>query len=607
MGIGLIAHWPAAFWLIVPLTVALILFRLYRTRRKEIVTGSLLLWRRLALHQPKTPPKRVIMDRSLLLQAAAMLALVAALAGPVLALGGRRGRGLLLLLDNAPPARAREADGTPLWARVQEKAQEVLRVLKPDDTVFLARSAPQPRLLAADGVRPGQAAALVAAQLPALSGPTAEQAWLFAVDAARHLSGDGPLAAVAVSPREGPASAAGTQAWLGVAPQATLPPNVGIVDFGALSVAREGKAEVQVLVRLRNFSSAAAQGTVRLEGLGNEGGVPAMVQPCSLAPGGEEAVVFSVPREPACPLRIAWARADGTPDALPEDDAIVAAPRLLSRPRVRFHAAVPALEQLYRVALNATFVPPDSAGPADLDVYAGSVPERAPENSRGIMLLSPEAGYRLVFDVSGKTLPWPRVQRDESDPLTRGIADKPGGVFPVPQARELLPTGDFKTLLKDAASQRALVARFVDEKQRPGFLLAFVPGAGFPAGRMLEPELAAVLVRAALLSAGAGEPLEARRAAEIERAGGEPSSLDWRADRDLAAGGGAGVLDERTSASVEHVARAGGQAFDTAALEPLARRQLFDLRPWLIVVAMLLAGMELWLEQRRGAGRKGQA
>ena len=45
--------WPAAFWLVPIVLAVLILLRLYRTRRKEIVTGSLLLWRRLAKQQPK--------------------------------------------------------------------------------------------------------------------------------------------------------------------------------------------------------------------------------------------------------------------------------------------------------------------------------------------------------------------------------------------------------------------------------------------------------------------------------------------------------------------------------------------------------------------------
>ncbi|MGD0090228.1 MAG: hypothetical protein ABSE73_09930 [Planctomycetota bacterium] len=603
----LLLLWPGALWFILPVLGALVLFRLYRGRRREIVTGSLLLWRRLAVLQPRTPPRRVPLDWSLLLQAAALLALVAALAGPVVAWGGGRGRGLLLVLDNAPPARARAADGTTLWQGVQDQAHAILRALQPEDTVFVARTAPQPKLLARTS--PADARSIVDAQLPALSGPAVEQAWLFTADTARSLSTDSRLASGVLSLRAGPVEAHGHAAeraqraaqWWTVPLPRPAPANAGILDFGALPVAREGRAWFQVLVRVKNFSREPVAGSVTLDrppGVMSQ--TPPDVKQCKVDAQAEEAVVFEVPREPAQPLRIRWARAGGELDALPEDDMVVAAPRAggTAAVRVRFHAPVPALERLYRVALGAVFVPPEEAAGADLEVYCGSVPERVPEKARAFLLLAPEAGYRMVFDVSGKELRWPKPQRDEDDPLTKGLVDKPEGLFPVPRACEVLPTGDFKTVLKDAATGRALAARFVAEKQRLGLLLAFVPGAGFPQEKALEPELAALLVRAALEAAGAGDPFQVTRAAELELRSGEPLPLSWRADSDPAAGGG--VLDESVSA----VALAGGPTGPAEGLagldflKPLQRAQACGLSPWLVAAGLLLAGLELWLEQR---------
>jgi len=617
---GLTAAWPAAFWLALPVLLALLLFRLYRTRRKEHVTGSLLLWRRLALLQSKTPPKRVPLDLSLLLQALALLALVAALSGPVLALGGGRGRGLLLVLDNAPPARARGSDGAPLWKLIQQKAREILSALKPEDTVFLARTAPQPKLLAR--VSPPEAAALVDAQLPALSGDTAERDWLFAADTARSLSQDARLAAVVLSLRAPPERGSSLVRWLPVPtvpPASRRPPNVGIVDFGALPIAREGQAWFQVLVRVKNFSAQPVEGSLKLDfKSGAEAAASAEEKPCSLGAQAEQAVVFDIPKARAGAFRIRWSRAGGQADALPEDDLLVAVPRPgKPAPRVRFHAPAPALEKLYRVALGASLVSQEDAGElaqpagelaqpagelaqpaagADLEVYCLSVPDQVPARARGIMLLAPEAGYRMVFDVSGKTLNWPQPQRDEDDPLTKGILDKTAGIFPVPRACEILPTGDFKTLLKDAATGRALAARFVDEKQRFGLLLAFVPGAGFPAEKPLDPELAALLVRAALEAAGAGDPFEVTRAMALERRSGEPLPLDWRPDYESGPGA---VLDEAVSAiALAGNGNAAPEALPGLALQPLKRAQVWDLRPWLIAAGMLLAALELWLEQR---------
>ncbi|HEY3322598.1 MAG TPA: hypothetical protein VGP72_19230 [Planctomycetota bacterium] len=607
---SLIIHHSSFLWLLLPLIAALLWLRYYHTRRQELLTGSLLLWRRLAAQQPATPPKRIVIDRSLILQLLALLCLVAALAAPSLALTRERGRGLLVVIDNGPQARAKGFGGERLWNSVMKSVAEMAGRLRNEDTVFVARSAPFPKLLTPQGLSLNSALDLASAQTPALSGPDAQSIWNFATDAARNLPGGSSRLAVAVvslqrSPIP-PANSTDLARWLCVAPEHALIDNVGIIGFGAVPVAPASlpagteAGTTQVLARVKNFSAKDAAGSVSV--FIGENKEAQEKRDLTLAAGAEQAVVFSVP--PGQAVQLVW---KGPADSLPEDDSVLAMPRAVRAPRVRFHASVPALEQLFRTALNAELVPADapatkgqeprakSQEPAvDLDVYVGSVPQRAPDDSRGILLLAPESGFGFAFDVGSEQLKWPQAQRDEDDPLTSGIGDSPTGIFPVPKACEILRTGDFKSLIKDARTGRTLVARFSDQQNRFGLLMAMVPGAGMPSGRLLEPPLAAILVRAALQAAGSGDPLIATPASVLEQQSGEPLPLNWRPDAEK---NGAGVLDERTSAL--KIGTPSGQ-FDPRVLQPLAQERAIDLRPWLIVVALVLLGWEAFGGRKSG-------
>ena len=57
----------------------------------------------------------------------------------------------------------------------------------------------------------------------------------------------------------------------------------------------------------------------------------------------------------------------------------------------------------------------------------------------------------------------------------------------VRKALEILRTGDFKTLLRDPATGRALALKFRDEKSRPCYVLAFSPGEGLAPERRSSP------------------------------------------------------------------------------------------------------------------------
>src|SRR5207248_1734322 len=117
----------------------------------------------------------------------------------------------------------------------------------------------------------------------------------------------------------------------------------------------------------------------------------------------------------------------------------------------------------------------------------------------------------------------------------------------VPKALEILRTGDFKTLLRDPATGRALALKFRDEKSRPCYVLAFSPGEGLAPERRLEPPLAALLTRMVLEATRAGPPFAVVSAANLEAATAQPLPLDWRPGFDADRKSGSGVLDERTS------------------------------------------------------------
>jgi hypothetical protein len=164
----------------------------------------------------------------------------------------------------------------------------------------------------------------------------------------------------------------------------------------------------------------------------------------------------------------------------------------------------------------------------------------------------------------------------------------------VTSAQEILPTGDFKTLLKDAATGRALVAKFTDDVQaRPGFLFAFVPGASTE--RLIEPDLAAILVRTALQAAGSGEPFSVQHVADLEMRRNSALPQDWKADVATMGDAGAGVLDEKVSAlAVNHSGAATAvQSLDVSALKAVDQGQSLDLRPLLIVVGLICMALEL--------------
>lgn len=608
----LTAAFPTALWLALPAIAVLFLFRLWHSKRKRVHAGSLLIWKRLAALPVSAPPKRVVFDLSLLLQACAVLTLVAALAGPSLAPQNSRAQTILLTLDNGTLSRARNARGVPLFAAIQDKSKALIQRFDSNARIYLARSAPFPTVLNATPLTAAQALDQIGQITPALSGPDSASIWLFATDRARALAPGATAQAAIVSLQSEPAEALRVNAaggansaalWLRADAAERRVDNVAIVEAGSASVDTKQNGGPRVLIRLVNHANQNAAGTVVLETLDASPGNPLEQKQITIDANGTAVVSFRIPRENKNALRISWRSAATTPDALPEDDSVVLAPRPDHAPRIRFHSPQPVLEDLFRIALNAEIVAPseneNAAAATDLDVYVGSVPERLPENSRAALFVAPERGFRSYFDVGEKSFVWPAVQRGDDNPLSVGIAASENSGILIPKAFEILRTGDFATLLRDAATGRALAARFVDEKSRTCYALAFSPGDGLPADRPLDPPLAALLVRMTLEAAHAGPPYARIKAADLETAASQPLPLNWRPGLTADPAIGTGVLDERASNLQGETGSPTPDSEIAAFLSATGNSAVapYDLVPWLIVLGLLLASVEFLIER----------
>jgi hypothetical protein len=598
------------FWLLPVLFAALLALRFFMSRRQELMAGSLLLWRRLAARQPKIRPKRILIDRSLALQMLALSFFVAALSGPTWARHLESGRRVLLVIDNSIPSRAQLNDKTPLYKHIREAAGRVLAELEPQDRVELANVAPLGRLINSRGLSRAEAAAELESITPALSAVTPAQIISFAADKANSLGEGAPLPHIVISLQHAPEGVPESQ-WVCCAPAAPPLPNVAIVEFGALPVATAAGPRTQVLARLNNYTDKPVSGSVSCEILDtpNRSTLDIFNQPLALPPQGSEAAVFALPTTPSCPLRIRWKQADGQADALPEDDVILAVPKKQAVPRIRFHAPAPALEKLWRTALGAEVVNFDSTPdtndmPIDLEVYVRALPENLPENSRALMLLAPESGYRGIFEVGPSLLENPLPQRDKENELTLGMSESAQSSFLPRKAVELRPTGDFESLVIDRTSGRALAASFIADKRRKGYVLAFVPGENFTAERKLEPALAALLTRMALQAAGSGPPFEVRRLADMERQRERAMPSNWAESRETDVSQGLGLLDE--NASRLELGKPANSATVIRNLPPVPHGEKFEIAAWLIAVGLLLCALELWSQRPRAAAGDGK-
>lgn len=597
---------PHALWLF-PIAVALLVFlQLFRSRRREVLAGSLMIWRRVAAKVQAPKRRRIVMDRTFWLQVISLGALAVALAAPAFIASTPPGRSLVLLLDNAPTARMR-VDNKLLWERVVSVAEEQLDGLRPSDRVALITSSPGPRRMD-DGrpLAPKEARDRLKAIRPALTHTETDEAWLFALEIARTLNtGDSTEAAavVAVSNRPAPEDAetnAGAH-WLAVDSEAQ-PANVGICELGSTTIfsADLKEAFAEVLVQVRNFSSKTVKGKVVLESLDSK---RPLENARSLEIGSMEvkSVVFRLEADSSPPIRLIWKNDAGT-DALPEDDTVTAAARKVMPPRLRVHGEAPHLLNLYRLGRGATIVEEASSGACDLEIFVEEVPETVQPSSEAALLLAPRQAFG-PFDVDTEDLDRPIPRRGTEDRLIAGFKDRPEGLgFPIAKARTLSQTGDWRPVIQDSEGH-VLAARFRLRDGRPAFVMGFVPGEGlgWAPKRTFGVVLGTLCLRVLREAQGAAEPYVVRRVAEIEGLKRRPLPLDWRPGLISEGASGSGVLSAK--ASEPETGEPSESTFSLSTFLPASQPVRHPLWPYLVVLAAALMLWE-WAAERRPSMRR---
>lgn len=600
---------PLALWLFPAGVVALLLLQLWQARRRELLVGSLFVWRRVAEKERARPRRRLILDRSFWLQAATLLALALAWANPNWQGHSAPGRSLVVFVDNGPSSRARQVDGKPVWDRVRSAAREFLAGLNADDRVILCTTVPFSRHLPSnEGSTPQRAIEELETVSPGLTTADPEELWRFALEEARLWPGKGNhVRSLVFSPRAAPKEAEDHSLanWVTV-PAGNTADNVALTAFGLKSPFDPGPAEL--LVQVRNFGLTKVSGRVACEA---NGGSPIPTQRVELAPGGVKGVVF-MPGAFDRSFRVSWTSDAGT-DALPEDDQVSIVPRNFGPPRVRWHGAAPHLQDLYRQALGAQELALDAREPADLDVFVESLPPAPAANSNAVLLLAPPSDL-FPFEVQAGTLERPVARLGREHPLTRGLAETATGLdWPIATARAIRPVGDMHILAQDQKGN-LLAGRFllrsaqtVRPLQKPeamgeepaGYVFAFVPGEGLnwaPERKFDSPGLATVLLRLLREACGAERPFNLQNAEQLERLAGKPLPLDWRPAFDEKNRAGQGVLNARASAVP--AATSSTAPVNTGTLAPAATPERHPLWWLFVLLAVVLILVEVRVETR---------
>ncbi len=606
--------------LLIPAAVAVLIFlQLLRARRREVLAGSLMIWRKVAaqIHAPRR--RRIVLDRTFWLQVAVLSAIVLALSDPSLTLTQNPGRNLVVMLDNDTTARARDTQDQPLWRFIVDRAKQHLAELNAADRVALCLSCPDPRRVdGSGGLNPQEAIKALENFGPALHPTPAAQAWLFARETGRTFgSNEGSSASVLVlSTRAAPVSANDSRhaRWEVVGPGGACR-NVALCEFGSTVLTNDSQdgSDVEVFVQIRNFSSEVVKGSVLLESLKQE---PASrkEEAREIPPKGMVGITFRLAsrREAAeqhggriaLPvLRISWRSPSGA-DALPEDDLVIVSPRNVGKPRIRMHGQAEPLRILYQTAEKADFLEPIKDDECDLEIHVEEMPGGVSGKAKAVLLLAPLSAFG-PFEVGDELLDHPLARRGTDDPLITGFIDREEGLeFRIEKARTLKQIGDWRPLILDKENH-VLAARFELQDGRPGFVCAFVPGVGkgWREEQDLGLALSTFLLRILREAQGAGEPYAVTRAGDIERKRGQALPLDWRPSIDNKTvqdqTEGAGVLDAEASALA--FGQPSSEALKQTAILPVVQPVRHPLWPYLVLLALLLLLLE---ERSEGTPRR---
>ena len=368
----------AALLLVACVVVAVLLAYLIRPRRRRIVVGSNLIWRRVGAGSgaPREPWRWLL---SLLLAMAIGLAIALALARPEVAALAGHARRIVLIMDTAPTMAARTRDGGSRWRHALLRAQRIVQGAGPGSAFAVLDTmgqAPSPEFVDA-----GEALDRLARLEPAPAG-TARMPWLPPDDPTAHWRHELVLITDGVAPLE---IAAGAQ----VQSVFEAADNAAILSFEALAEQRD-PTRYQALAQVLNASTADRRVVLELSGenrvlVSRELEVPAGQ---SVYPG------YDVSAFAAGTLRARVRLAD---DALPADDlAYTVVPPHAPRRVMLVSAGNRWLEQVLELlpGILPTVVTPDDYAAmtdqeqaADLFIFDGFVPSVPPRS--GALLFGP--------------------------------------------------------------------------------------------------------------------------------------------------------------------------------------------------------------------------
>lgn len=233
---------PLALWLFPAGVIALLLLQLWQARRRELLVGSLLVWRRVMKKERAKPRRRLVLDRSFWLQAATLLLVALAWSNPTWTGRSAPGRRFVVVVDNGSSARFRTADGTLTWDGVQASVQQFLQELNDADRVILCTTVPLSKALPDDdGVPVDRAMQQLSAMSPGLTPHAPADLWRLARNTAR-LWGEraavepGDVRALVFSAQAAPGEGSGHDGahWIAAPPAAPVN-NVGLTARGATS------------------------------------------------------------------------------------------------------------------------------------------------------------------------------------------------------------------------------------------------------------------------------------------------------------------------------------------------------------------------------------
>jgi hypothetical protein len=412
---------------------ALILLYFLKLKRRETLISSTLLWKRAIQDlRVNAPFQRIRRNLLLLLQLLALVAVLAALGGPVLSLTAGPARRYVLLMDHSVSMNAREKDGTRLelacqqarhfidslrdrnFFSLQDNSDQAMIIAFDDHARVMCNfTSDKPQLFAAmEGVKPTDGGSALS-EAVAMAQAFAQSA----ADEAGNQNVRNPTRLIVLSDgriRDLDQIGLGTDEWeyhrIGEANR-----NIAVVALQARR-SYENPDMLNVYARLANYGSESITADVQLSIDGNVKSIRPVTLPAAnrqakdgKSPAGEVSLNFSLTHPEAGILEVRQLQAD----SLPDDDA---AWTILPRPREISVLMVSGGNQVLESALAACpqtrfqrcspaeFAAMDRSAwsverPYDVIVLDNTMPEQLPE---GGYLVFGQVPPGLEASISGK-------------------------------------------------------------------------------------------------------------------------------------------------------------------------------------------------------------